>query len=426
MATTPNQIQQVRELIKSGKRSQALTQLARLIERDHNNAELWWLLANATDDIHQARRALEEVLSLEPANDRARKMLDRLETRQLLKQMGVAKPVESRRSPWVVPMVLVFVAASTLFVAAAIILTRQPEEEVAVVPTVILLPTETATDLPTDIPLPTQTPEVIVPESTAELDQASLDTADVAVDPTFVNTDEVVAQDPFAPTSDTEGIATPLPEDPSTDMTTAAGNPDGSNPLSFSPTLPINPTIELTVPPTVDPALALPESTQDPLPLDNNTVTDPNALVDPNTQLDPFGQPVQPTTDPALTGTVTDNTTTTRATLPEQEAIDRGQVLDGVIRRDLIQPYGVHSWTFSGYRGEGVTLELINITGKGNPSLELRSEAGEVVASDIDTVNTSNTDSLIEIELPNDGVYTVIVRMAAVDEQLYSLKLTRQ
>ncbi len=142
----------------------------------------------------------------------------------------------------------------------------------------------------------------------------------------------------------------------------------------------------------------------------------------------PLDDVPQPTTDAALSvGATSDPAVDTNSrALPDQGVEDRGQVLDGVIRRDLIPPYGLHSWTFSGYRGESVVLELVNITGRGNPSLELRDESGAVIASDIDTVNTSNVDALIQLELPADGIYTVIVRMAAVDEQLYSLALTRQ
>jgi hypothetical protein len=442
MATTPNQIQHVRELIKSGKRAQALTQLARLIERDHNNAELWWLLANATDDVHQARRALEEVLSLEPANDRARKMLDRLETRQLLKQMGVTKTQEVRRTPMALPLVLIFVAISGLLVVLALALNNQQPEQVAVLPTALDLPTETATLPPTQTTAPTT---VIIPEITADTD----------------TTDATPTDDPFAPTSDVEGIATEIPaatdvvvtEDPAlagaqvtvetspeTDATILPESTADQTQVAVVSTMPLEPTIELSATPTADPAITLPETTQDPLPLDAGGQGTQVAFVGTPVD-DVFTQPtVDPalgivtTTDPAstvdlafvdpLTGGAT--TTEARAAIPEQEALDRGQVLDGVARRDLIKPYGVHSWTFSGYRDETITLELVNITGRGNPSLELRDETGAVVTSDIDTVDTSNVDSLIQIKLPSDGIYTVIVRMAAVDEQLYRLTLTRQ
>jgi hypothetical protein len=426
MATTPNQIQHVRELIKSGKRAQALTQLARLIERDHNNAELWWLLANATDDVQQARRALEEVLSLEPSNDRARKMLERLETRQLLNQMGVTKRPEARRTPMVLPLVLIFVAVSGLLVVLALAVSNQPPQEIAALPTSFELPTETVTLEPTQTTAPT---EAVVTEITA--DPAAVDVT-ATTDPAVVMDDGagLVTTD-IVPTGETGDLritaevnGTILPE-------------STAEQTGFSGILPIEPTVALTATPTTDPAIVLPESTQDPLPLDTGGA---------GTQVASVGTPVTdaapPTIDPALAGSVptTDPalatpagsdvsgvaTTQSRGTIPQQAALDRGQVLDGVVRRDLIQPYGVHSWTFSGYRGESITLELINITGRGNPSLELRDESGTVIASDIDTVNTSNVDALIALDLPSDGIYTVIVQMAAVDEQLYSLTLTRQ
>jgi Flp pilus assembly protein TadD len=71
MGASRDPIQQVRELIKAGRRPQALKQVARLIEKDHDNPELWWLLANATDDTEQARAALDHLLVLQPNNERA-------------------------------------------------------------------------------------------------------------------------------------------------------------------------------------------------------------------------------------------------------------------------------------------------------------------------------------------------------------------
>ncbi len=93
--------------------------------------------------------------------------------------------------------------------------------------------------------------------------------------------------------------------------------------------------------------------------------------------------------------------------------------------QEIIRPYAEHAWTFSGYRGEKIRVEVISITGTGNPSLLLLDPSGLTVAEDVDVVSGNNKDAVLDLALPADGIYTVVVRMAAVSEQLYYMTLKR-
>jgi hypothetical protein len=391
MPTSNSQLEQVRSLIREGKKKQAVSQLATLIERDHDNPELWWLLANATPDYHQARRALEEMLSLKPDDARAQKMLDRLETRQLLRQMGVAGEPAPRSSSRrrILMFALGGLTGVIILLGAAIGLTQLNRPINSELPTAVAF----ATEEPTVEATPTEEATVIVvtEEPITEPTQIAPETTGEAV--AMVTTDEtVVTQEPTPQATLDFGVGLRSTEQV---------------------------TVEI-IPPTLDP-LALPETTQEaaPLPIGDGASTTSALPFSPESTQDPIPQenvaPVQQA-ERELPNTVA-------AVEPVTDI--RGQVLDGQARRDIIAAYGVQGWTFSGYRGENIKLELKNMTGNGNPSLELRNEAGQVVMSDIDTTSGNNTDSLLEVTLPSDGIYTVVVRMASLEEQLYSLKLTR-
>ncbi|MCS7070178.1 MAG: pre-peptidase C-terminal domain-containing protein, partial [Anaerolinea sp.] len=76
--STNQQLQQAYQLIRQGNKQEAMRILVPIVKADANNADAWWLLANAVSDTNQARRALEQVLRLRPNDDKARRMLDRL------------------------------------------------------------------------------------------------------------------------------------------------------------------------------------------------------------------------------------------------------------------------------------------------------------------------------------------------------------
>lgn len=69
------------ELIKSGKKSQAVDLLLPVLKADEDNADAWWLIANALEEPDEIREALENVLRLQPQREKARQMLERLNQR---------------------------------------------------------------------------------------------------------------------------------------------------------------------------------------------------------------------------------------------------------------------------------------------------------------------------------------------------------
>lgn len=72
------QLVQAYNLIKQGNR-QAAEELLIGVLRDHaDNADAWWLLANTLTDPNEQREALQEVLQLRPGDDKARKMIEKI------------------------------------------------------------------------------------------------------------------------------------------------------------------------------------------------------------------------------------------------------------------------------------------------------------------------------------------------------------
>jgi hypothetical protein len=413
MPTSSKQIQQVREMIKTGKKKQAVNELVRLIEKDHDNPELWWLLANASEDPHQARRALDEMQMLAPKDTRAEKMLKRLDTRIKLDQMGLQSGQKTNPNRRVMMYGGGVVALLIVLVTGVFALSggfnRQAEGE-ATPPDLAtrfiigdngstqtaLIVTETQSPAETELPEPTSTTIQDIPPTTIQ----GLPPAEVTVDvqpPTV----EVRSTLPL-PTANQQAL--PTLELPTSAPTNTQVPPPTAN---LTPVMPIDGTQSAN---TGNPVLSA-ESTAEVRPGESS----PTPFGTPFTFIDasptPFGTP--------FLGIVTPTS------IPTTTPLDRGQVVDGTPRRDLIAPYGVHSYTFSGYRDEKITLELRNLSGEGNPSLELKNVNGELVASDIDVTSAQNLDAHIELNLPGDGIYTVIVRMASVKEQLYYLSLKR-
>ncbi len=78
---TRQQLQQAYEHIRSGRKSEAAALLMPILKADEDNANAWWLLANAVTDPADIREALENVLRLRPGDAKAQKMLDDLSAR---------------------------------------------------------------------------------------------------------------------------------------------------------------------------------------------------------------------------------------------------------------------------------------------------------------------------------------------------------
>lgn len=382
------QLANIRDLAQSGKRQQALAQLARLIEKDHDNAELWWYLANITNDPHQARRALDQMESLTPNDPRISKLRNKLETRVLLKEMGVAseKPVNRQGRVLFFMLTAAVTALVVIGIVAAALLRQSEADAIANVPTQVVLPTLPPTEVPTEVPTATAEPTAVMPEPTA-VSPVSLapEATEEAVSQT--ETDDITQVAMLVPTAEvTPQITVDVPPPSDTGILPPPDPVAGQNPAG-----------DLN-----NPAQAIsPEATQEIVPL-------PEATQDIS----------------GAGGFIVTPTATPRVVL--SNAINQGQIVMGEPRRVLIAPYGEHTYTFSGYRDEQITLELTNLSAGGNASLQLTGPTGDLVAEDLDLTSGSSRDARLEVRLPGDGIYTVIVRMVAVNEQLYALTLTRQ
>lgn len=74
-------LQQAYEAIKAGRKQEAISILRPILEADPDQANAWWLMANAQQDPQAIREALENVLRLRPDNDKAQQMLAKLDAR---------------------------------------------------------------------------------------------------------------------------------------------------------------------------------------------------------------------------------------------------------------------------------------------------------------------------------------------------------
>jgi hypothetical protein len=73
-----SQLQEAYQLLKRGRKVQAEAILQPIVEEEPDNADAWWLLANALSDVDAKRDAAERVLRLRPDHAKARLMLQRL------------------------------------------------------------------------------------------------------------------------------------------------------------------------------------------------------------------------------------------------------------------------------------------------------------------------------------------------------------
>jgi hypothetical protein len=81
MSSSNPQLKQAYDLIKAGQKTQAVSILRAVLRNDRDNADAWWLMANALAEPDDVREALENVLRLRPANTKAQAMLDKLNAR---------------------------------------------------------------------------------------------------------------------------------------------------------------------------------------------------------------------------------------------------------------------------------------------------------------------------------------------------------
>lgn len=75
---TAAQMRRAYDLIKHKQRAAAADILLPIVDQEPDNANAWWLLANARTEPNGVRAALEQFLRLKPGNAKARQMLDEL------------------------------------------------------------------------------------------------------------------------------------------------------------------------------------------------------------------------------------------------------------------------------------------------------------------------------------------------------------
>lgn len=86
-----SQLLEAYNLIKDGRKGEAENLLIGVLRDNEGNADAWWLLANALSTPEEQREAVEQVLTLRPGDEKAQKMLSKINT---LHPPPKAKPVD--------------------------------------------------------------------------------------------------------------------------------------------------------------------------------------------------------------------------------------------------------------------------------------------------------------------------------------------
>jgi cytoskeletal protein RodZ len=410
MPTSPQQLNQVRTHIREGRREKAVEQLSNLIEGDPRNPELWWLLANSLNDTQKARRALAEFQSLAPNDRRGEELAQKLNARRLVQQVAPASSGTGRGTIWFMLALVIVVAALGALAIYALDLRRQLTAREVAPPTLLVLPTLTSTDTPTTTPTPTDT---ATPTATAT------DT------PTSTPTDTA--------TSTPTETATHTPTDTSTPTATATETATET----AAPTATITDTPEVViVVPTSDPSLAVnPEVTAEVTEVAAESTAEVLAppVLGPEATTE-FGLPIATDTAPIVTPTNTfvpfatvslaGSTDFASPPLTPRTTVDKGVLPAGEVRRAVIAPYAAHTWSFSAYRDETITINVSNLSRGGVPVLSLRSADGEEIEAVIPDAESRETSATIEATFTEDGVYTLSVQFRTINQQLYSIERT--
>jgi len=78
MADTRQHLKQAYTLIQQDQLDQAMALIRPVTEDDPDNQDAWWLMANAASEPRDARRALTNLLKLNPSYPKARDLLEKL------------------------------------------------------------------------------------------------------------------------------------------------------------------------------------------------------------------------------------------------------------------------------------------------------------------------------------------------------------
>ncbi len=165
---------------------------------------------------------------------------------------------------------------------------------------------------------------------------------------------------------------------------------------THTPQGPVVPTRTTPTPaPTEVPSATPPATaTKQPSPTPANTVT-PTATNTP-----------EPTLTPTTTATFTATAT------PSETVITYGQEETGAI--DNTSP--VYRYQFTASEGDLVTINLKAVSGNLDPILRLLDATGRPVAQNDDARNNTRDAALVDITLPNSGVYTIIASRFGMED----------
>ena len=104
-----SQLQEAYQLIKSGNKQEATRLLLGILRENRDNADAWWLLANATSDAEKQRQALGQVLRVKPDHNAAQRMLEKVNTAAAMRPSTppppspFAAPEPTRADPFAPP-----------------------------------------------------------------------------------------------------------------------------------------------------------------------------------------------------------------------------------------------------------------------------------------------------------------------------------
>jgi hypothetical protein len=412
MPTSPQQLNQVRTHIREGRREKAVEQLSNLIEGDPRNPELWWLLANSLNDTQKARRALAEFQSLAPNDRRGEELAQKLDARRLVQQVAVRPSGNGsgRGTIWFMIALVIVVAALGALAIYALDLRNQLTARNVALPTQLVLPTLTNTDTPTATPTPTNT---ATPTATATDTPTATPTDTATSTPTDTAT--------HTPTDTNTPTAT-FTEEPTETATPTATITDTPEVIVVVPTtdtsLNTNPQV------TADASVAGPESTAEVI---APPVLGPESTTELGVPIATADAPVVTPTNtfvPFATVSLAGSNNFANPDLAARTTVDKGILPAAEVRRAVIAPYAAHTWTFSAYRDDSITIDVSALSRGGTPVLRLLAPDGEEIALAEPTGDAGETSLTLEATIPADGVYTIAVQFRAVNQQLYTIELT--
>jgi hypothetical protein len=396
--TKRQKLQQAYNLIKANQRREAGELLVELLKTDRDNADAWWLLANASTKPDQREKALSQVLRLRPGDDRAQKMLEKLRAESEPPPRFTAPSSASWMSASTPPAPTPTVNEDDWMAGISQNMFSGPEPDDPFASTVV------------------DQKDFGDPFGTSTYDNPF-------GDPFGESSTTVINDDPFAPQQD-DPFGEPRAYDELFGLPEKAKRGTqrrrGSNPLAAL-------LIVVAVIVLIAGACFLIAST-----LTNAGITAFNQAVanDPTwaaamtqindpTQLagiqdilnDPtvaaamtqFGDPTQIAEMMQMVGTPGAALNTSSLTM-------RGTISFGEPRRDTVSSSKDDGWTFNGSSGDQVIIEVKAYNSSLDPQVYLYGPNGEYLGEndDIDFAN-GNKNSRLQVTLPSSGEYTIVV-----------------